>query len=360
MNFNQQAFECLIASLEEDLKPWKGINALKWASYFISEKELNPKLNKIFNRQDLFRLKDSDFTSEEIVIAILAWGGMNRQHGESLFKFKDHWLPLIDKIRNEEITSRSDAYNSFFELKSNGFLPGMGPAYYTKLICFINPELNAYIMDQWTSKSINLLKNGNLVSLTLKGWGYVNVNNNSNVYESFCKEIEIIAVKINKSPIDTEELLFSYGGFKKGIWRQYVVNSFTKGPQFKNDKSKVSIKRQDFDTFIDLERIEFDQVIELFDDQPVEVITLGKRSSFFVTRKGDTFISRNSKDKQYIIDRELWDKVMNRIDELPVSERLMASRYGDGAHAFNWKNSPNRVSSAHIPAIIKHILTVRL
>ncbi len=109
-----------------------------------------------------------------------------------------------------------------------------------------------------------------------------------------------------------------------------------------------------------LMRMEFDQVLKLFNEQPVEVITLGKISSFFVSRQDETLLSTNSKDKQCKIDRELWDKVMNRIDELPISERLMASRYGDGEHAFNWKNTPNRVFSAHIPAIIKHILTVRL
>ena len=54
-------------------------------------------------------------------------------------------------------------------------------------------------------------------------------------------------------------------------------------------------------------------------------------------------------------DKTHWDKVMNRMNELPQDERGMSSRYGDGNRQYNWKKCTNRVFSIYVPAIVKHI-----
>jgi hypothetical protein len=55
------------------------------------------------------------------------------------------------------------------------------------------------------------------------------------------------------------------------------------------------------------------------------------------------------------IDEKHWNKVMNRLKELPHDERGMTSRYGVGNLTFNWKECPNRVFSIYLPAIVKHL-----
>lgn len=101
---------------------------------------------------------------------------------------------------------------AFYELMKSRKLTGMGPAYFTKLICFLSRDLNGYTMDQWTAKSINLLLMKPLVKLTSSG--LVSKSNTATTYEEFCLGIESLAKIIKKNPLDTEEMLFSNGGNK--------------------------------------------------------------------------------------------------------------------------------------------------
>ncbi len=77
-------------------------------------------------------------------------------------------------------------------------------------------------MDQWTSRSINLLLGENLIKLDNK----ITVNkrkykdgggNTGEVYEKFCNSVDILCGEINKTsraitPEETEQLIFSRGG----------------------------------------------------------------------------------------------------------------------------------------------------
>ena len=200
---------------------WNGINALNWSRH-VDRKIFSPLLDRKLTRVDLL---NPDFLRQlndrELSCAILSWGGMNRQHGASLFRHNE-WLEVICQLRNIRIESRISAYEAFHSLKIQNKLPGMGPAYYTKLICFVNPSLNGYIMDQWTAKSVNLLIGKNLVSLTKSG--YVDSSKNDKlVYEEFCKIIDYLADSLGMKGIDVEESMFSNGGKKKGAWRKVVV-----------------------------------------------------------------------------------------------------------------------------------------
>lgn len=155
MKVNYEVLEILKSSIN-DFKQWNGINAKDWGNYFY-EKSLNQSLELKITRKELLDTEFVDkLTNEELAIAILSWGGMNREHGKSLFKHNE-WLNLIGKMRGDEIQTREEAYELFKNLRKNKKLKGMRPAYFTKLICFVNPKLKGYIMDQWTSKSINLL-----------------------------------------------------------------------------------------------------------------------------------------------------------------------------------------------------------
>ena len=92
-------------------------------------------------------------------------------------------------------------------------------------------------MDQWTSRSINLLLGKNLIKLDNR----VTVNkkkyedgqgNTGDVYEKFCETVETLCKEIQKTdrfitPNETEQLIFSRGGRenKKAFWREYLIKN---------------------------------------------------------------------------------------------------------------------------------------
>jgi len=137
---------------------------------------------------------------------------------------KKQWLPIVKGIRSGAIDSRSEAYKQFMEVRLEGDLKGMGPAFFTKLICFLNQNLDAFIMDQWTGKSINLLLGKNLVQLN--NLGLVTDDNDEEIYDQFCQQIEKLSELLECSPIQTEERIFSEGR-GKGEWRNYLIENYT-------------------------------------------------------------------------------------------------------------------------------------
>jgi len=100
-----------------------------------------------------------------ILAAVMAWGGQNRKYGVMLFDRFDEIQPIISGIRQGEL-NYLEAYNEFYKVWLKPERLGMGAAYFTKLIFFCEPDHKGYIMDQWTSKSINLLTGEEIVHLT--------------------------------------------------------------------------------------------------------------------------------------------------------------------------------------------------
>ena len=344
MKINKGAFETLKSSIN-NFSSWKGINAKDWGKYFYND-DLNNKLDAKLTRSELL---DSNFildlNNEELAIAILSWGGMNREHGKSLFQNRE-WLELIEKIRSNQITTREEAFALFTALRKSNKLKGMGPAYFTKLICFVNPSLKGYIMDQWTSKSINLLFENKIVALNNSG--HVADKNSSAIYEEFCFKIEFLADLLNLKPIDLEENLFSNGGINKGKWRQFVVDNWDI-----NGKQKTTKKVQIIND-IEMEPINFEDALNKLKREELVISTLGGKSKLIIKVEDDLILINNSKNRKLIVDNDLWKKVMNRISEIPQEERGMSSRYNVGNNLYNWKNCPNR-DAAYLVAIVKYL-----
>jgi len=151
----------------------------------------------------------------------MAWGGMGSRWGKahvaaawsSRHKLTSH----LTKLRSGSLT-RCDAYNLF----ANSPVPGIGPAYFTKLMYFFNPNPNQdhYIMDQWTAKSVNLLT-GTTVVRIYGNWAS-SLNKCGN-YLAYCHEIDEIAALLKIKGADVEEMLMSKGGLPRWRWRQYLT-----------------------------------------------------------------------------------------------------------------------------------------
>ena len=151
---------------------------------------------------------------------VMAWGLQGRgrggsKHVQEAWKHRKRIASVLEKLRHEDL-SLSDAYDQF--TAENEF-PYLGPAYFSKLIYFFRPETDAYIMDQWTGKSVNLLTGRKVVKLY--GSSPVRTNTGKD-YDNFCSEIRCMSQLLGISSDHVEQKLFSWGGKPPEPWRAYV------------------------------------------------------------------------------------------------------------------------------------------
>ncbi|MBB5211479.1 hypothetical protein [Microbulbifer hydrolyticus] len=225
-------FENILSAEEES---WTGCNIRKYASDLSSlglQIDVDAFPNAALSRKQVFDyVKNSSSTLLNSCILICAWGGMNRKHCCSAFSNWLGWKAVAENILDGCI-SRKEAYEAFSRLRKNRNLPGMGPAYFTKIIYFLSkPKNRGYIMDQWTARSFNLLHGQHDIRMNkqVKGSGeiqaHVSDKNTSIVYEKFCRFIENTAVSLGEavSADDVELSMFSEGK-GRGVWRSYLIS----------------------------------------------------------------------------------------------------------------------------------------
>ena len=227
---NQDHLVKFIESKDEALsaEQWVGNNINNWWGWVKQniEKEFpNGSLpDSKLTRNQLKKLccKDSGHADWECLAAVMAWGGQNRKHGVTLFNRFDEIQPIIHNMRCG-VLSFQDAYSEFYKVWAKPENLGMGAAYFTKLIFFCEPSHKGYIMDQWTSKSINLLSGEKFVHLIS---GHVSKNNTMDTYKRFCALTESIGKNLGHTGEEIEIAMFSKGGQKKWKWRDYVVKEY--------------------------------------------------------------------------------------------------------------------------------------
>lgn len=202
-----------------------GRNALNFGNQVQNLEEIPQILNQTFDRSGLQEICDDKINSNLCVtVAILAWGNMRFNHARTLFQNWKYLNPIVGNLRTGQIESRYEAFEILQCARATGKLPGLGISYFTKLICFLKPNLNGYILDQWTGKSINLLWNEPLVRISKSGW--VTDHNTPDTYEEFCKRVESLAEKLGVKPLKAEEIIFSVGGRNSGTWRNYLKENY--------------------------------------------------------------------------------------------------------------------------------------
>lgn len=228
--FNQKHLEFLFSCVGQKEESWKSPAIQPWAKSTLKKAELknppfNPEALPITDatRSDLHGyVADNKKQTADCVALILAWGGMNRVHGGNAFKAWNEWAFIAESLRSGEM-ERFEAYERFSKLREDGVLKGMGPAYYTKLIFFLSPHKNGYIMDQWTARSMNLLVEKPFIKLDgYKQVKRVSDKNTRDVYEQFCKTLELLTKQVSLTEHEETEMLIFSNGRGKGRWRNYV------------------------------------------------------------------------------------------------------------------------------------------
>lgn len=158
---------------------------------------------------------------QDQLLTVCAWGGMRVRNGRAMWAAKDDATAQDDLTRTLRCLptlNRREAYARFCALRQSRVLPGVGPAYFTKLIHFMGPR-DGYILDQWTARSINLLF-GPIIHLSPVAGGWrVADRNSAGHYERYCRCVERLAVMLmTADPSEVEHALFA-----PGPWREYLL-----------------------------------------------------------------------------------------------------------------------------------------
>ncbi|MFZ6720969.1 hypothetical protein [Undibacterium sp. Ji49W] len=202
----------------EDAVIWIGSSPRAWAKTVITDEKIIASLPVDPPTRSQLRdyCADASHSDEACFLAVVAWGGMRRIHGRSAWAAMNKWLPLIRAMRSGKLTERKQLFSQF--LSAN--VPGMGPAYFTKLMFFMCKSQNCYILDQWTARSTNLLVQSDTPLIKLTGGTWVNKSNTPDNYSAYCDFVEQLAADLERKPEQIEEKMFSGG--KGNRWRKYI------------------------------------------------------------------------------------------------------------------------------------------
>lgn len=207
-------------------------------------------------------LEDSTVSHDEVVghvrskanidtvcAAILAWGGMHYASRSSLInQGNTDWLSVCEDIRKGKL-SRTKAFGLLKKLRDDGKLTGLGCAFFTKLIYFLQfsgvaQKPGGYIMDQWASETVNLLTGDVVVKLdTTFKWKWTIINgvpkapivnsvvsdlNDVENYRSFCDYMDKLAIEAvdpGQAPLTRAQLdrgVMSAPKGEENSWRSHI------------------------------------------------------------------------------------------------------------------------------------------
>lgn len=179
--------------------------------------------------------RDLDVHVLIVYAAVMAWGGrglMSRNYRLSLQqKSLDTLVSALTTLRNGN-NSRKESFQIFQVAAEE--IKGLGISFYTKLLFFLRRDYDAYILDQFTAKSAQLLFNPPPVRLTSQD--YPLPGTTPNEYEDFCSKIEELSSDIQQTNANwtsekVEQAMFDIRG---GIWRKYLKTHFRK-----NEKQRI-------------------------------------------------------------------------------------------------------------------------
>lgn len=153
-------------------------------------------------------------------VCAMAWGLQGagpggRGHVASAWAANTLLIPKLAALRAGGLTRRQ-AYDLFTGINS---IPGLGPAYFTKLLYFYLPDPDCYIMDQHTGKSMGLITGIELVRMS--GNAVSNANKCGN-YQAYCEEVDAMAGLLGVTGEQVEEMMMSKGGRNPWPWRAHV------------------------------------------------------------------------------------------------------------------------------------------
>lgn len=162
---------------------------------------------------------------------IMAWGGQRRAHFTASIL-----APALPALISALVASVNNRTVDFDNTKAAcAHIHGLGISFYTKLLFFLRPTQDAYILDQWTAKSISLITHPNPIPLSpLCSNGYLAAcpTTTGAQYDAFCSQIDYLATTmggawIAGTPGEALEIAVFDKSLPDGFWRAFTRINFT-------------------------------------------------------------------------------------------------------------------------------------
>lgn len=224
--------------------PWTGASPFDWAE------SVEPGLGGLYglsttalSRTALRALwTNPSISVEACFLSTMAWGGMQRGNGRRIWAARVDCLAICDAVRAGR-HNPATGYQAFSTLRSKKRLPGIGPAYFTKILFFASPIQDAYILDQWTARSMHFLTGQGKYPAVRKDYTsaaealrlkvpellrvIVDDKVTSADYVDYCNRVNGLAANLGWHAHQIEERLFSSGGRTPHPWRAHVMAGWT-------------------------------------------------------------------------------------------------------------------------------------
>lgn len=158
----------------------------------------------------------------------MAWGGQRTNHFRTSILSPE--LPiLLTTLR----ASTNDRGEDFAQVqKATASITGLNIAFYTKLLFFFRPSPDAYILDQWTAKSDNILYKSPRIRLGPRNADEScgpSDSTTADEYISFCERVDKLAESLWPGadiPGERAETAMFDVGNERGAWRNFVSSHF--------------------------------------------------------------------------------------------------------------------------------------
>lgn len=180
-------------------------------------------------RDDLRKLcRDTKVDVLVAYAAVMAWGGRGVDSRNYRLSLEADSRTALIAILTHLRVSKANRQTDFSAMqKAAANIKGLGISFYTKLLFFFREKPDAYILDQFTAKSVNLLFDPCPIILTTSG--YPHPDNTPEAYEWFCAAAEALAA--SRTPPHTwcgeqvEQAMFDVRG---GAWRKHLRTVYGK------------------------------------------------------------------------------------------------------------------------------------
>lgn len=205
---------------------WVGAELKSWVDAVAPEHSTSLPKSTV-TRKELRKICLSDIGALEAFWAVMAWGKMRPVNAQKLSAKANFLASALDRLRRDNLT-RGESFDAFKAVIADNHVAGIGPAFFTKVIFFMAPQRDGYIMDQWTARSVNLLASRKIVRLNGR---WVSKRNDGKNYEDYCGFVEELVPMLRErySKVNgewVEMALFSQGGRAKvGPWRRYLLQN---------------------------------------------------------------------------------------------------------------------------------------
>lgn len=179
---------------------------------------------KLLTRADVKTFcADPENSVEACFLVCMAWGGMWPINARRAWAARERWIPILASMRDGSLTDRRAMYDSFLSPS----IPGLGPAYFTKLMFFMSRGECCFIFDQWTGRSTNVLISSDKPLVHFSNT-WLTRKNVADVYCRYCEVVEALAGMLDVSGEDIEEKMFAGGAHR---WRDYVKQQIAAAPR---------------------------------------------------------------------------------------------------------------------------------